>query len=188
MHLNNRKHLNELKSAEIRLCLIVGLQLISCYLQACFLPHEIHEHPDALIGINIVYSCNKIGKRSCKHFNAISFYKIFWREHHAWSIASAHQTRDKLNWKRFWSAIRTNKPRYAKRAVDCAPVVKLIFCADKHVTWKKRFEITQKARSFSVGCFLHGQKRFKALPIQVPFCHMMAVGFKLYQIPKIHFF
>ena len=54
---------------------------------------------------------------------------------------------------------------------------------DEHVPWKPRFEITDKARGFFAGDFLHGQKRLEALPVQVMLWQAMVVWLELYQIP-----
>ena len=72
------------------------LQLISAYLHACFLSHEIHKNPDTLLRTNRVDCCDEIGKRSGEHFYTVSLVQTFGWEQCTRCIASEHKTRNQL--------------------------------------------------------------------------------------------
>ena len=78
------------KARKLGKSLFGQLQLIRSDLHTCFLSHEIHENPETLLRINCIHSCNKIGKGSSEHFNAISLIQTFGWKKGARGIASQH--------------------------------------------------------------------------------------------------
>lgn len=52
--------------------LLGEFDFICCDLHARLLPHEIHQYPNALLGINCLYRCKEGGKRSGGHLHSVS--------------------------------------------------------------------------------------------------------------------
>jgi hypothetical protein len=90
-------------------------------LHARFLSHEIHQNPNALVGINSVNRCHEISKASGEHFDTSPFAKTFWRQQRTSRVASEHEARDKLKGQLLQFAVKADKSRNTNSALDCAP-------------------------------------------------------------------